>query len=72
MTSFKEFFKNSKLPTKEDLKSMDRRDAAELIDMLEAEIEKERLSKKPKTTGVAKGGYIKKYSRGGGVREVKT
>ena len=46
-----------------------RKDDATALADLEAEIEKERLSKRP---NVAKGGSVKKYARGGGVRKART
>jgi len=69
--TFKEFMEkvfDSPGVTKKSMDKKDRKDAAEALADIELKIEKEKLSK---TQEASKGGYIKKYARGGGVRKVR-
>ena len=68
--SFKKFMNDSlnNRVTKKSMDKKDRKDAAEALADIELKIEKEKLSK---TQEASKGGYIKKYAKGGGVRAVR-
>lgn len=68
--TFEEFMRDAfrNRVTKKSMDKKDRKDAAEALADIELKIEKEKLSK---TQEASKGGYIKKYARGGGVRKVR-